>query len=823
MALLKALLLALTTAASAQLPIDDRVNALLAQMTLPECIAQLFYSNPPSQDPQELLRLAPLGWGGMALNFPPATRNAIQQAYMNSTRLGIPVSFYAETLRSGGVNNVTIFPVPALLGSSWNASLAEAIGRVAARELWASGGDRSFSPVLQVTTDPRWGRLHENFGECDLLVALMGAGMTRGLLNGGGGGGPSTYLPSNFSLIPFAKHFYAYGPSNADGFTVSSSPRELREVFLKPWREFVAAGGRGAMISHPAVNGIPMHANAAMLALLRSLAPAFQGALLGSDNENVRWLSQAFRYSASDAAAAADAVLAGVDQEMDGFSASLYLQHLPAAAAASPAIAAAVRRAAGNVLRAKFAAGLFDVPPQRDPALPAQNLRTPPALALAREAVLQGAVLLANGNAVLPMPALGAAGQRIALLGPNAGLGCPSDTTQGCAVRANWVGAYSPYSTGANGPIAVPTMLDALRSRFPGALVDAHKGADIDRASAFNSSQLAEAVAAAAAADVVVLVLGDSACVGTGFGEGSCCEGADRTSLDLPGSQQALLRAVLNATGNLAGLTPPDGAGWTPYARPGGPTPLCVILIHGRPATFDAAGDNWLVPGASPTARAALVSAWQPSEAGAHALLDLLTGRENFSGRTATTWPRSVGHLNTPGHPWLQQPNSQGAGLWLPPREGLSGNAGNWAPLFPLGFGLDYTSWAISGLQLPPQPLPIASTQAFNVTLRLGNTGPRDGAAVIFVAYSVTVEGVLRYARRVAGFARSPVVAAGGEEAVSVLVRVGDLERWDEGSGAYVVDAGAYTLHVGTCLVGTGVLPDSASACAQLVGSVSLV
>lgn len=225
----------------------------------------------------------------------------------------------------------------------------------------------------------------------------------------------------------------AYGASNADGFTVSRSPGELRDVYWKPWREFVAAGGRGAMVSHPAVNGVPMHANAPLLAEFRALAPGFEGALMGSDNENVRWLSQAFRYSSSDAAAAVDALVAGVDQEMDNWDSSFYLKFLPAAVAANATVAAAVARAAGNVLRAKFAAGLFDAAPVRDTSLPARVVRSPAAAALNREAVLQGIVLLANAGGVLPLApaALRTPGARIALLGPNAGAGCAADTALG--------------------------------------------------------------------------------------------------------------------------------------------------------------------------------------------------------------------------------------------------------------------------------------------------------------------------------------------------------------------------------------------------------
>jgi beta-glucosidase-like glycosyl hydrolase len=224
--------------------IDARVGALLTVMSLDEKVAQLFYGDPPStDDPDALLRLSPHGFGGIGLEaLTPAQRNALQTAFMTRGPHGIPVSFHAETLRSAGIPDSTIFAAPALLGCSWNTSLAEAVGRTVAIELWARGGDRSFSPVLQVTTDPRWGRFYENFGESEVLVGAMGAAMTRGLSGGsnnntsngegGGVGGPSTYLPSNFSLIAFAKHAVAYGMSNADGFAVSVSPRELQEVYV---------------------------------------------------------------------------------------------------------------------------------------------------------------------------------------------------------------------------------------------------------------------------------------------------------------------------------------------------------------------------------------------------------------------------------------------------------------------------------------------------------------------------------------------------------------------------------------------------------------
>ena len=162
-------------------PINQRVAELLANMTVEEKIAQLWYGGAPTQNATDLLALMPHGIGTLELSS-LAHRNEIQAVFMKSTRLGVPVSFYGETLHSAGVSNVTIFPTPSLVGCSWNTSLSEAIGRTIAVEAWANGIDRSFSPVLQVTTDPRWGRVAENFGEDALLVARMGAAATIGLL-----------------------------------------------------------------------------------------------------------------------------------------------------------------------------------------------------------------------------------------------------------------------------------------------------------------------------------------------------------------------------------------------------------------------------------------------------------------------------------------------------------------------------------------------------------------------------------------------------------------------------------------------------------------
>ncbi len=659
-----------------------------------------------------------------------------------------------------------------------------------------------------------------------MLVATLGAAMTTGLLGPGNGGGPSTYLAGNASLIVTAKHAIAYGASNSDGYAVDASTRQLMDISVKPWRAFAAAGGRGLMVSHPTVNGLPMHANGPLLNGLLRTQLGLAGALFGSDYGNVAWLSDAFHFVPDHAAAAIAAVSAGVDQEMSGPADSLFAANLPAAVASGALNESVVDAAAGRVLRAKFAARLFDDRQMVDPAAADAAVHTPAAVALTREAATQGITLLTNGAGVLPraLPA----GTSVAVLGPNGG-GCPADVTQSCPARVAQVGAYSPYSsagprhaprapTSGTGGASLPvyTVEDALRAEA-GLQVTYAAGASID-SPAFNGSVLAEAVAAAAAADFVVLVLGDD--------HHSCAEGTgDRTSLDLPGTQLLLLQAVLNATGNLANASLPgelQAAGVVPFTRPGGPIPVAVVLIHSRPATFDASRGNWLLPGMPGTGASALLSAWQPSEQGGFAILDVLTGRVAPSGHLAQAWPRSVGHIRTPSNPYWQLPNSQGSGAWMEPVYDT------WEPLFPFAHGLSYTTWGVSGLAVSPggdgAPVPANASAAFAVSLTVANTGGVDATALVQVYVTPRVAGVVRYVNKLAGWTAA-AVAAGASAPVTVAVAQADLDRWDEASAAWVVDPGEYTFYAGLCWSSNGLYAAEGSTfpCTQLSATVAVV
>lgn len=798
-------------------PVDTRVAALLAAMTLDEKVGQLLYTYTLTVDPAALRAAFPHGVGslslpqGSSISNSTLLRNVIQGAFYNSSALGIPVSFYGETMRSAAVGGCTIFPTPAGLGATWNVSLLYAIGRVVATEGAAMGLDRSLSPVLQVAVDPRWGRVYENFGEDAMLVAALGAAMTKGLLGPGGDGGPSTYLADPASLIVTAKHAVAYGESNSDGYATDASARKLHDIYLRPWRAFAAAGGRGLMVAHESLNMVPMHANAALLnGTLRGML-GLEGALFGSDYDNVQFLSDAFHFVPTHAAGAIAALTAGVDQEMASATSAVYNATLAASVEAGTLPIAAVDAAVTRVLRAKFAACLFDGRTWANATFAEEVVHQPAAVELTREAAAQSLVLLTNGGAprapVLPLQL--PQGTRVAVLGPNGG-GCDPDTTIACAARVDQVGGYSPYGKGPgdgasiNGRqdgsgapgYSVYTVEDALRAE-PGLVVTFSAGASIS-APGYNASLLPPALAIADGADVVVLVLGDN--------RATCGEGnADRVSLDLPGSQLLLLQGVLNVTGNLANATtlPAEwGAlGITPYVRPGGPIPVVVILIHARPVTFDSSRGNWLLPGTANTGRSALLTAWQPSEQGGLAIVDVLLGRVNPSGRLAQAWIRSAGHVRSPSNPYWQLANSQGAGAWNEPY------GDSWEPLFPFAWGMSYTSFTASNLQVSPAPggapVPADPAGVINATLSVSNTGSRAGTALMQVYATVRVPGVLHFVNKLAGW-EHVALESGAAANVTVSVKISDLDRWDDASSSWVIDAGNYTLAAGLCWSSAG-------------------
>ena len=713
---------------------------------------------------------------------------------MSSSRLGIPVSFRGELLHSGAVTGSTVFPMPVLLGAAWNRSLVRAVAAASAAEATAGGIDYGFGPVLQVATDARWGRLNEAYGEDPTLVTELGLAAVEGFQ------GPpkrtGEYIDDSTKLPMQAKHFAMYGALSHDTLPVDVSLATLHDVYLRPFRALVSRGGaRALMASHPPVRSVPAVANRWLLTnvLRHEWAPNGTNVSVASDCGDVGALCQKnvdpaaggagnWGVAPSREAGASLALTAGLDQELD-----IGMEHfnMPLLAnSTDPKVGASIERAVRNVLRLKFASGLFDRSNVTAPAVDRASHAE-----LARDAARQGTVLLLNRGHALPVTKLSHA--KIAVVGP---LGDGTDA------QSAMLGGYSAKP---GAPVA--TLLAALRDHRAAGTTD--DVAFVAGANPCNDTvdalAVAAAVEAAGAAEVVFVAVGDSG----GAECTTCGEGRDRTSIDLPGSQLNLLRAVLNGV---------DAS----------KTKVVVVLIHGRPVTFgsdDRCGrfescHNQLL---EHPALSALVAAWHPGQFGGAALVDLISGSAPFVGKLGQAWPRSVGHIAA----------GSGVGPWfgLPLRQGtkLTGDgyaSGLKTPLFPFAYGLQPgADFSFSGLTLSAANVTAAAAVA--VAVRVANSGSVRSTATVQLYYSPPIApgGVLRFARRLVTFAKV-WVAPGASERVTLRFDVGEaLSRYDEFgrewdaalTPGWTVDPGVYGLHVGDCCV-SGVVDASATCSSQL-------
>jgi beta-glucosidase len=416
-------------------PIAARVATLMAAMTDEEMASQLLYDCAGNI----FSGYNATGWGSHSIGamgiecsgYPSgsnmtqriAALRAFQQQNLQYSRLGIPISFVIETSHCGAAGG-TIFPMGASQGATWNASLVREVAAAIALEARSWGGDRGLSPEISLSTDPRFGRTEENFGEEPLHGSVLAAAAVAGLQ--GGTAMPTDYLPAfDTAIVAEAKHCCGYGFSGLDGGAADLSEKSLHDVYLRPWRAFIQAGGRGMMASHNDLNGLPMHAGGwtergGVFALFRS-AWNYSG-FVHSDWGNIGFL-QNTRLCNSTTGAAALALAGGVDQ---AFCDSTLGPSVLLPALASGAIPRAhFERAVRGILSAKFAAGLFDgaLPdPSRRP-----NIYSGANRALARRAAAEGAVLLRNKQGTLPLNL--SALKSMAIIGPNAGCAPPPATS----------------------------------------------------------------------------------------------------------------------------------------------------------------------------------------------------------------------------------------------------------------------------------------------------------------------------------------------------------------------------------------------------------
>jgi beta-glucosidase len=493
------------------------VDDLLGRMTLEEKVGQLAIAGSDNKDLRQLIRAGRLGGTNGVLPEEPdlvAYTRGLQQLAMQS-RLKIPLWFMGDVTHGFR----TIFPMPLALAASWDTALVERVHRAAATEATAAGVDWTFGPMLDITRDPRWGRVVEGAGEDPYLGSAMAVAQVRGF--------QGDDLAAADTMLATAKHFAGYGAVEAgrDYNSVYLPEREFRDVYLPPFRAAVDAGIGSVMAAFNTLDGVPATASRSLLTGILRDAWGFDGVLV-SDYDAVPELQQ-HGVAATPGAAARMALHAGVDIDLHS---GTYLDALPALVRNGTVPMAEVDAAVRRVLEAKYRLGLFDDPFRYgDRARAQRELLSPQHRALARQAARESMVLLKN-DGTLPLQR----GGRIAVLGPLADACEP---------------LLGPMHALGQPQDVVPVLAGIRKAAGDGVRVDYAPGVAVD---GDDTSGIDAAVRLARAADVAVVVVGEDLSM---IGEGN-----SRAHLDLPGRQLDLVKAV-QATG----------------------TPVVIVLVSGRP------------------------------------------------------------------------------------------------------------------------------------------------------------------------------------------------------------------------------------------------
>jgi len=705
--------------------VNTRVEALLKQMTLNEKVGQLVqyaagYATGPNASNLKYDEVAAKGQVGSMLNVVGAeATNHYQHIAVEKSRLHIPILFGQDVIHG----HRTTFPVPLAIAASWDPAAAELVARTGAVEARADGIRWVFSPMVDIARDPRWGRIIESAGEDPWLGSAMARAWVKGY-QGDDLGKPD-------AVAACVKHFAAYGAAIAgrDYNAVDMGEGTLRQVYLEPYRAAVDAGAATLMSSFNSINGVPATANPFILTQVLRKEWGFDGFVVSD------WgaVAELINHSIGDGPTVARKALeAGVDMDMEG---NLYGTTIAAQVRDGKIPESVVDEAVRRVLRVKFALGLFDHP--YAPEGPAYDA-TPERREAARKVAEETFVLLKNEpveglGTLLPLTAKA---KKVVLIGPMADnqkemlgawavTGDPKYAVTLKTALTERLGDKLLYAPGCE----LLTGEDAnvlKRANFGGPA-----GADEHLPLPDDDKTIAEAVEAAKKADVAILALGEP----TNWMEG---EAGSRAHLGFTGAQQRLLEAVV-ATGK----------------------PVILVVLAGRPLELKWAAGH--VP--------AILEAWSPGVEAGHALVNVLFGDVNPSGKLPSSFPRAVGQeplyyaqlpTGRPAHGDLSH-MPRDAGEKFMSRYTDEENSA----LFPFGWGLSYTRFAYAQPTISRADVPVGEIlgsrngPVATVGVDVKNTGSVAGTEVVQMYIRNTAASVEQPVRELKGFAR--VTLAPGE------------------------------------------------------------
>jgi beta-glucosidase len=731
------------TSSSAQVPVVSdaaarQARSLLRQMTLEEKIGQLNLAAGvglggfvAAASDSDLIngRVGAILWLANT-----AEMNRMQHLAVEKSRLHIPLLFGLDVIHGYR----TLFPIPLGMASSWDPAVEEQAQAFAAREARSAGIRWTFTPMVDIARDARWGRIQEGAGEDPYLGAAMARAQVRGFQ--GAALGP-------YSVVACAKHFAGYGAAEGGrDYDGSYVPEELmRNVYLVPFHAAVRQGVGSLMSAYMDLNDVPAGGNHWLLTDVLRRDWGF-GGFLTSDALAVASL-QVHGFAADPADAAYKAITAGAGMDM---ASQTFRNQLAQLVASGKVTAAQIDAAVLPILEVKYQIGLFEHPYTDESAIVTDV--SADGRALARKLGSRSMVLLKNDNQALP---LSTTVRNVAVIGSLAD--SPADMTGGptpagvfgqgkdtpavtvLAALKQRLGPDAQIAYVAGPPISktFPSMFDAFLGHAPAPPPTAAEVAD----------WVAKAKAAADQADLVVAVVGEPA-----FMSG---EGASRGTLDLPGMQEQMVEAAASSG-----------------------KPLIVVLENGRPLAI-----NWIAEHAS-----AILEAWFPGVEGGNAIADVLFGNVNPGGKLPVSWPRSAG----------QEPLYYNHNLTQDPESNPRFTSRYWdissKPLYPFGYGLSYATFRFANLGLSKARIKAGDSVAVDVDV--SNTGSVPGDAVAQLYIHQRSGSASRPVRQLEGF-RRVTLQPGETTTLHFSLGPDELQFWSPQAKRWVVEPGVFDVWAG--------------------------
>ena len=742
------LLIIISINASAQTSQDSKsdsyrmkafIDALMKKMTLEEKIGQL--NLPGAGDittgqasSSGIAQKIEQGKVGGLFNIKSVAKiKEVQQLAVNKSRLKIPLLFGMDVIHG----YETVFPIPLGMSCIWDMKLVERSARIAAQEASADGINWTFSPMVDISRDPRWGRISEGSGEDAYLGSQIAKAMVKGY--------QGTDLSKNNTIMSCVKHYALYGAAEAGrdyNTTDMSRPRMFNE-YLPPYKAAVDAGVGSVMASFNEIDGVPATANKWLLTDVLRKQWGFKGFVV----TDYTGINEMVDHGIGDLqTVSARALMAGIDMDMVGEGILTTIQKsLKEGKATVAQIDAACRR----ILEAKYKLGLFDDPFRYcDENRAKTEIFTDGNRKEARAIAAESFVLLKNNGNVLPLKKSGT----VAVIGPLA------DATE------NMTGTWSVAAVFSKSISVLKGMQEVAGSN---AKILYAKGSNLDedslieqRATMFGKSLrrdnrqpseiLQEAISAANQADVIVAALGEAAEMSG--------EASSRTSIEIPGIQRELLKALLN-TGK----------------------PVVLVLFTGRPLALT--WEQQHVP--------AIINVWFGGSEAGHAIADVLYGDVNPSGKLSTTFPQNIGqvpifynHKNT-GRPLPE-------GKWFQKFRSNYLDVSN-DPLYPFGYGLSYTNFSYSDITLSSSSM--KPGQKISASVTVTNNGSRDGKEVVQLYIRDIVGTSTRPVKELRGFQKIEL-KAGASKTVSFDITVNDLKYYNY-ELKYVAEPGDFKIFIG--------------------------